>query len=127
MDFSTKVPRQRSESIVPMINVVFLLLIFFLMTSVIKQPAPFELTPPNADQLRMSEGEMAVYVSNDGMVRFDTFENDIAWQRLKGRIDAKTNVKLHVDASLPAPILAQVMAQFRTVGAANVEIITTAK
>ncbi|GHA52981.1 hypothetical protein GCM10008927_18440 [Amylibacter ulvae] len=110
-----------------MINVVFLLLIFFLMTSTIQQPAPFEITPPNGDELNMAEGELSVYVSSDGTVRFDVFENDIAWQRLAGKIDEKSNVKLHVDAALPAPILARVMTRFGTVGAANVEIIATVK
>lgn len=47
MDFAPPKRRPRAESIVPMINVVFLLLIFFLMTAQIAPPDPFEVAPPN--------------------------------------------------------------------------------
>ena len=40
-------PHTPRESVVPMINVVFLLLIFFLMTAQITAPTPVEVTPPS--------------------------------------------------------------------------------
>ena len=43
-------PRRPRESAVPMINIVFLLLIFFLMTATIAPPAPFAVTPPAAER-----------------------------------------------------------------------------
>ena len=49
MDLSEPPKRRRTESIVPMINVVFLLLIFFLMSARIAPPDPFEVAPPRAD------------------------------------------------------------------------------
>ncbi|NHX27772.1 biopolymer transporter ExbD, partial [Escherichia coli] len=46
MQFPQHPRRDRGENIVPMINVVFLLLIFFLMTAQIGPPAPIDVTPP---------------------------------------------------------------------------------
>ncbi len=48
MEFPEPPRRPRAESILPMINVVFLLLIFFLMTSRLAQPDPVEVAPPEA-------------------------------------------------------------------------------
>ncbi|MBL4543543.1 MAG: biopolymer transporter ExbD, partial [Rhodobacteraceae bacterium] len=41
-------PTRPREPVVPMINVVFLLLIFFLMAAVIAPPEPFGVTLPRA-------------------------------------------------------------------------------
>lgn len=40
--------RQQAESVIPMINVVFLLLIFFLMSARLTAPAPVDVTPPTS-------------------------------------------------------------------------------
>ena len=50
MQFPDPPRRKPPESIVPMINVVFLLLIFFLMTAQIAPPDPFEINPPDSAQ-----------------------------------------------------------------------------
>jgi periplasmic protein TonB len=47
MDFGSPPRRPRAESVVPMINVVFLLLVFFLMTATIAPPDPFASVPPD--------------------------------------------------------------------------------
>ena len=49
MDFAPRRPaRPARENIVPMINVVFLLLVFFVMTAQIAPPDPFDIAPPEA-------------------------------------------------------------------------------
>ncbi|WP_201150810.1 ExbD/TolR family protein [Rhodovulum sulfidophilum] len=59
----------RGESIVPMINVVFLLLIFFLMSARLVPPAPFEAEPPRADGAEPAAGEM-LHLSASGDLAF---------------------------------------------------------
>ena len=49
MRFAVHPGREKKESIIPMVNVIFLLLIFFLMTSSFIIPDPFELNKPYAD------------------------------------------------------------------------------
>ncbi|WP_322867174.1 biopolymer transporter ExbD [Aquicoccus sp. G2-2] len=45
MDIPRPVRRPRGEAILPMINVVFLLLIFFLMTAELAPPEPVAVAP----------------------------------------------------------------------------------
>ena len=71
MDFSAPPRRPRTESIVPMINVVFLLLIFFLMTSNLATPEPFEVTPPSATSGTAPEIEYTLYVDKSGQTSFE--------------------------------------------------------
>lgn len=127
MDFTPPQKRKAEESIVPMINVVFLLLIFFLMTSQITPPEPFEVALPVAETLGEAESELTLHLSKDGDVQFEAFTGETAWMRLGGRIEPKTVVKLRVDAALPAPNLAQVMQRLSPLGAGSVEIVAVPK
>jgi biopolymer transport protein ExbD len=127
MDFSPTPKRKVEEAIVPMINVVFLLLIFFLMTSQITPPEPFEVSIPNAETLTEPAAGLLVYVSKEGDVQFEEFTGDTAWDRLGGRVEGKVSVKLRVDASLPATELSRILNRMAGTGAASVEIIAAAK
>lgn len=40
--------RRRGESVIPMINVVFLLLVFFMMSATLRAPGPVPAEPPRA-------------------------------------------------------------------------------
>jgi biopolymer transport protein ExbD len=105
-----------------MINVVFLLLIFFLMTAQIVPPAPFELILPTANGDE-DQGTAALYINADG---------DIAYEALRGvaaltqAVTATEDAPLRVfaDATLSASALAQVLAQLSALGATEVEIVT---
>ncbi|GGA20108.1 ExbD/TolR family protein [Neptunicoccus cionae] len=127
MDFAPPPQRKTGESIVPMINVVFLLLIFFLMTSEIKAPEPFEISLPTADRLSVPESELTLHVSKEATIRFDDFQGDTAWARLGGQIDANSILKLRIDAALPAPELAKLLQRLTPLGAASVEIVAVQK
>lgn len=87
MDLSEPPRRQRGESIVPMINVVFLLLVFFLMTSQLTAPEPFEVRPPQAATQTQAEAEPVLFVSRDGRIVFDGEEG--ARDRRSGPAAAK--------------------------------------
>ena len=80
LDFTPPPRRPRGESIVPMINVVFLLLVFFLMTSRLAPPAPFEVTPPEADAAGPPPPGAggALHVSADGEIGFRDLRGDAA-------------------------------------------------
>lgn len=58
--------RTMRENIIPMINVVFLLLIFFLMTAQITPPEPFEVTPPESLSDDLADGQVALHMNADG-------------------------------------------------------------
>lgn len=71
MDFSQPTPRKpREENVIPMINVVFLLLIFFLMTAQIAPPDPLEVIPPTASSDAPDDGALTLYINAKGDIAF---------------------------------------------------------
>ena len=118
-------PRPRRaprEPVVPMINVVFLLLIFFLMTAQIVPPTPFDLSLPNASSDE-DTGQTALYISADGDIAFETERGDAALARAAALPD-QTPLRLYADADLPASTLAQILTRLAALGATRVEIVT---
>jgi biopolymer transport protein ExbD len=105
-----------------MINVVFLLLIFFLMTAQIVPPTPFDLTLPSASG-DDDTGQTALYLSAEGEIAFETARGDAALARATALPD-DTPLRLYADAGLPGATLAQVLNQLAALGATRVEIVT---
>lgn len=119
----TAAPRRRqAEPVVPMINVVFLLLIFFLMTARIAPPDPFEMTLPTAPKGDTAPEASGLYLSASGEVAFGSARGDAAL------IDAQAAgpILLHADAKAPAKTLANVLTRLTALGATDVTLITEA-
>ena len=110
-------PRPMRESVVPMINVVFLLLIFFLMTAQIAPPDPVDTTPPlvalEADPLEPRT--RALWLGPEGLVLAD------GTPALAALADTPGPVTLHADAARPAADLARAL---RDLGAAGLSDVT---
>ena len=68
MKFSTgeEERSQRDDQLIPMINVVFLLLIFFMIAGTIKEPAPANLTAPTSNQNQTLPSSSTLYVDKEG-------------------------------------------------------------
>ncbi|MCI5109316.1 MAG: biopolymer transporter ExbD [Marivita sp.] len=114
--------RSSREPVVPMINVVFLLLIFFLMTAQITPPAPFDVTLPNASG-EDDTGQRALYISADGEIAFETARGDAALAEAVQASDSGP-LRLNADATLSAATLAQVLGRLTALGATRVDIVT---
>ncbi|WP_172327778.1 biopolymer transporter ExbD [Mangrovicoccus sp. HB161399] len=135
MRLATPPKRQPSESIIPMINVVFLLLIFFLMTAQIAPPAPFEVEPPKAASEAQPEGELTLLVDADGRLGFrDLAGGDEVLDAVAAEIEdcsggcaGPAPLQIRVDAALPARQLAVLMAKLPAAGIRKAEIVTAAK
>ncbi|WP_424978529.1 ExbD/TolR family protein [Leisingera sp. S232] len=123
MDLSDPHRRPRGESIVPMINVVFLLLIFFLMTSQLAQPDPFEVTPPDAVSETAPEAQPVLYIDAAGRMHFDGAEGEAALRRLAAASAGHDNVQLRADARLEATTLARILRQLAEAGLARAELV----
>ena len=126
MDFDAAPRKPRAESIVPMINVVFLLLIFFLMTAQIAPPEPFEVSPPTADNATEPEGELILYVGKDAAVQFQDTAGDAAYKAIGATTGTGKALQLRIDASLDGDRLAQVMQELAAVGFSRVEVVVQA-
>ena len=138
MQFSDPPRRTPPESIVPMINVVFLLLIFFLMTARITPPAPFEVTPPEAaDEGAPAEGEFTLYLGPDEGLAFGAAQGtEAALAALRAArevyceaggcsdADPPPPVILRADAAVPGARLAALMPRIAQAGFAEIQLVT---
>ncbi|MEM8538699.1 MAG: biopolymer transporter ExbD [Pseudomonadota bacterium] len=126
MDFSPPPRRPKGESIVPMINVVFLLLIFFLMTSQIVTPDPFDISVPTATREDEATADPVLYISATNTLHFDGVEGPDALARIKAVAEADAILQIKADAALEASALAATLTQLTTAGFSNVEIVVAA-
>ncbi|QIE55625.1 biopolymer transporter ExbD [Pikeienuella piscinae] len=123
MDFSPPVRRPMAEPFVPMINVVFLLLIFFLMTAQIAPPEPFEITPPGADRGAAPGGPVTLYLSPEGEMGFGDTRGDAALDAVKEAAAGEVFL-VRADAGMEAATLAAALRKISEAGVERVEIVT---
>ncbi|RMD60627.1 MAG: biopolymer transporter ExbD [Alphaproteobacteria bacterium] len=65
-------PRNDEERILPLINVVFLLLIFFMLAGRLVASTPFRIEPPHsASEESVAAQESVVLISTDGRLALD--------------------------------------------------------
>lgn len=118
----------RQHSQLPLINVVFLMLIFFLLAGTIAPAYELDVSPPSAQQSdSQSRQGSTVYVSKDGQVSFQNGLMDIAAlgaavaQRPDGSPD---NLRVAVDEETDGQLLIDVVAQLRGAGVSRVYLVT---
>ena len=109
--------RHSAENIVPMINVAFLLLVFFLMTAVIAPPEPAEITLPSADGDAEGLAEVRLTLDVEGQLWRDGREN----AELSNLQSA--SVSLSADRNLPTADLARVLGLLQESGVERVNLV----
>lgn len=125
-------PRKpKAEAIVPMINVVFLLLVFFLMTAQIAPPEPFQVLLPAAEQDTAVEGQVALYVNAEGLVGYQDLRGEAAITAAiaalaEGDADTPDPLLLRADAGVEAVSIAKLMTELSKAGARDVTLVTAA-
>lgn len=116
--------RPRGEAILPMINVVFLLLIFFLMSAQLSSPDPVEIAPPLATTGEMAEAGLKAFIDRDGVFYFEADKGNKATAALFA-ILAKApdrRVEIRADALAPAQALTRVMSELAIAGAVQIDV-----
>lgn len=122
----------RELDISPLIDVVFLLLIFFMVTATFAKDLEIDLDRPSAASGQRADAKsLRVYVDRAGTIYVDELpvqpwmvQNRVR-DLLRGAPDA--SVLVVVDSSVPAQRLVEVVDQCRLAGAANVGVATEAE
>ena len=114
--------RPRGESIIPMINVVFLLLIFFLLTAQISPSTPFPVTPPDSTSDIRTRAQDVLYVSATGELAWNEARGDDVWPLIAARTEDGP-VQIRADASAPAAKLAAHLKQLRQATDAGAQLV----
>ncbi|WP_230374332.1 ExbD/TolR family protein [Pontivivens ytuae] len=107
-----------------MINVVFLLLIFFLMTAQIAPSDPFEVELPASEGQQPAEGRDVLYVSAQGELAFDGARgeavfNAVASEELRGPL------LIRADARVSAVEIATLLPRLSAIGISETVLVTT--
>jgi biopolymer transport protein ExbD len=114
--------KPRGESIIPMINVVFLLLIFFLLTAQISPSTPFPVTPPDSSSDIATHAQDVLYISAAGELAWNGARGDAVWAMIADRKDT-TLVQIRADATTPAAMLAAHLKHLRSVTDTGAQLV----
>lgn len=124
MLFTVPRPRPARETILPMINVVFLLLIFFLMTAQIAPAPPFDLSPPEAEGETVDQPSRVLWLGADGQMIMDDFLGEAALEALAG---GEGPVLIRADARARAADLARLMRRLSALGIDDLGLATLSR
>lgn len=117
--------RAPAEALVPMINVVFLLLIFFLMSATIAPPDPFDVTLPGASAQDSADhsGPVVLHVSADGEMAHGDLRGEAAFAALMSAGDGRPDtVVLRADEGLDGAVFAGILARLAAAGVGDVDL-----
>lgn len=123
-------PNVKEPGLIPMINVVLLLLVFFLVVGSIEKFEALSVDLPTAKNGKMlSDGQVVVIIGaqreivvNDDFVPVSGFKAAIA-EQLAG--NPRKVISLKADQSLPATVMISVMNEIKEAGGTNISLITT--
>lgn len=131
IDFGEHVPEKKGFDLTPMIDVVFLLLIFFLLTSIFSKPSlPLDL--PQAETATLErEPAHSVTVKADGSLFLDGREvtHALLFTELSASYDrgGRREISLHSDRGVPFGKVVEVMDIAKKAGAEDISVVAEKK
>lgn len=135
----TALPRRPTgETLLPLIDVVFFLVVFFMLTSRLSDPTPFDVTPPTAKDSVEADGEFSIYInaegalariSSAGIVNDDAALVSLASERQAYCAEKDCNVVapsllIHADQNAPAKSLVMVLDKLGSIGFTDLHLMT---
>jgi biopolymer transport protein ExbD len=131
MRCSAPPPRRVREPIAPLIDVVFLLLIFFMLVGVIAPLDPFPVEPPTAERAAgEGGGQLTILLAADGRLAFEGMELDLPTlqarlgERLAEAEGRKAGVELKADATVDSGQVIAVLNALRAAGVERLALLT---
>lgn len=120
-----KPPKRRREPTITLINVVFLMLVFFMVAGTLAQPLDREVALVRSADLDITPPPDALVIHPDGRLSFRGAPLDSATAYMQHlRQDGPAVARLVPDRDLPAARLVDLAAQLRQAGAERVVLIT---
>lgn len=118
-----------AEPLLPMIDVVFFLIVFFMIASRFAEPEPFGIDRPRALAEAEVASERSLYLSAEGAVAVraaeGVVEGDAAIAALVARCAEDCGpVLIHADAATPAAALAALVPKLAAAGLGDVRLVT---
>ena len=115
---------ERGEAgLTPMIDVVFMLLIFFMLISQVTPPEPFPVTLPKLPEAAEPQSDGRLYVDATGRPGYDGEVGPAALDRLAERGNTPEPLQIRADAQLEAATLAALLKDVSQRGIRKVEVM----
>ncbi len=129
MQLPIRKQEEEADTILPLINVVFLLLIFFIMTGAMHAVDYFNVNPPSSSsEIQGSLDDTVILVSSDGRIAIDNKEVDEADLQLsildKLAANAGAVVRIKADGRADAARVVEIMELIEAVGVGRVMLLT---
>lgn len=129
MQIKRQKQRKSEIPVLPMVNVVFLLLVFFLVSGTIQKVEIVPIDPPEAESGKvLDEGHIVIVLGkydeiilNDEMVQEDDIV-DLVAKQLKDHPSKIITIK--ADQKLPASRLIRMMDYVKAAGGQNLSLVT---
>ena len=126
---SNKRSRNDDDAVMPLINVVFLLLIFFMIAGTLTSTDPFEISPPSSSSSVNEEiGTLTLLVGPNGELALDgemvpqsDLESALAARLLE---NPEIVLRLKADGGAKANDIIEVMEVIRAAGADELNLLT---
>ena len=129
MEFAGRKPLSGGVNLVPLINIVFLLLIFFMVSSTFITPDEFNIDLPESEQVQVSQLQpIVVLIGVDGGLALNNRELDLddleSSLAAALAIDPDAEVLIRADAEATTADVVNVLRRARAVGIERVAMAT---
>jgi biopolymer transport protein ExbD len=132
MDFEGRARIHSHLDIAPLIDIVFLLLVFFMLTSTFMVPEAIELKLPESSSATVTDNKtIVISLNQNGELALNG--EKINQQQLQARLKPlitqhnKSDITLKSDAHTEVQLLLKIMDEIRAAGGTNVALATTKK
>jgi len=132
MRIAREKPERELVNITPLIDVVFILLVFFMLAGAIEPSEPFPLAPAaSASDIRGDVQDLVVLIDADGRVAIDDeiisreALSNAVFDAMRAKPDAL--VQLKPDAEVDAVPVIEVMEEIRDAGASYLVLLTVGR
>ena len=117
----------REENVIPMINIIFLLLLYFMVVGNLSPD--YNVNPPFASQEAESSSLVpTVSVTKEGQLRFENAP--VSWEELTSRLSGISDyekIKIYADAESDALTISEIMKTAANVGILQFILVTQKK
>ncbi|MEM1064084.1 MAG: biopolymer transporter ExbD [Pseudomonadota bacterium] len=119
-------PSRRALAILPMINLAFLLLMFFLLTATIAPVPRVDLALSGAAATSAAAAPDALFIAADGRVFYAGLEGSVVFDAIAAR-DQAAPLEIRADAALDARQLAGILPRLAALGVSEVTLVAVAQ
>lgn len=129
IDFFRTTRKPRQVALISLIDVMFVLLLFFMIAGHLEAVSPLPITLPEADSGQLlDEGPVKVSLASDGriMVNDNLFNTNTVQSELARQLanNKERIITIKADANLEANKLVRLLEQVRLAGGVNLSIVT---